>query len=89
MNTEEFLKCATISCQNSLVLDWYIDDSAIRVVRLSNDDLLVISYGPTEGGLSIDSTKHMNEKECYDYFVNVLLVDIFNPVLKLFFERRI
>jgi hypothetical protein len=89
MNREEFLKFATVSCQNRLVLDWYIDDSAIRVVRLGNDDLLVISYGPSEGGLLIDSTIHMNEKECCNYFADELLVDIFNPALKLFFERRI
>jgi hypothetical protein len=89
MNTKEFLMSATISCQNSLVLDWFIDDSAIRVVRLGKDDVMVISYGPTEGGLYVESTKHMNEKACYDYFTNILLVDIFNPALKLFFEHRI
>lgn len=89
MNKEECLLKATVSCQYSLELDWFIDDTAIRVVRLSNNDLLVISYGPTEGGLSIDSTKHMNEDDCYNYFKNKLSVDIKNDALKLFFKKGI
>jgi hypothetical protein len=89
MNNKEYLKSATTSCKNRMEFDWNLDDSAVRVIKFGNDDYLVVEYGPSEDGLVIEEYSLMNTKQCYYYLTDVLLIDMLNSDLRLFFEGRL
>ena len=89
MNNKEYLQTATTSCQNRMEFDWNLDNSAVRVIKFGNDDYLVVEYGPSEDGLVIEEYSLMNTKQCHYYLTDVLLIDMFNSALRLFFEGRL
>jgi hypothetical protein len=50
-----------ITCER--VFYHYLDDTAIRIIKLGSDTYVWIQYGPTEGGLSVDVMKQYTRDE--------------------------